>query len=365
MSSTASPTTILVADRSALARAWSERLLADEGHRVIAASDGAEALRLARSEAPDVVVLNDALSGLTGRQVIGALRQEGAVTGIVILTGRQDADAEAEALMMGADDAVRRPCHARELAGAVSRAEAKARARRSRRVRDERLDGELRAAAAIQAALLPRGTPAPSGYRLDWAFLPAREVGGDLVDVLSGPDGSLLVMLADVSGKGLEAALLSGMARTALRAAFARGDDPAEALTAAGALLYQDLEHTGAYLTAFALRLEPGEGRLTYADAGHGHHLLLDAIGGERPLGAGGPPLGLVPRPAYDLGTETIAPGEMVAIFSDGLVEGDGEPAERRRDLLQAIAGRRYAYDLVAAAPEDDDRTLLVLERDA
>jgi serine phosphatase RsbU (regulator of sigma subunit) len=355
--------TVLVADRSSIGRAWSTRLLAQAGHRVIPARDGIEALTLARAESPEVVVVSDAIAGLSGRDVVAALRREEATSGIVLIAGADDAAAAAEALRLGADDALVRPCHERALSAAVRKAASTARARRARVLRDQRLDGELRAAAAIQGALLPQGAETPAGYLLDWACLPAREVGGDLLDLVTTPAGGLAIMLADVSGKGLGAALLSGMARTAFRAALVRGEDPGNALSATGRLLQPDLERTGAFLTAAVVILDPATGTLRHADAGHGHHVVMRADGRDRPLDGGGMPLGLDPEAGYEAGEERLAPGDRLAVFSDGLV-GEGEALGTATSRLAAqVRNGRSAADIVAAAPDADDRTLLVLKR--
>ena len=354
--------TVLVADESAATRGWSEQLLRRAGHQVLVASDGLEALETARREAPDVLVLDDEMPGLTGREVIERLRGEEQLSGIIMLAGREQPRMEALALRTGADDWLPKHCDADELTRAVEQVCVRSRTRRMRKARLTEMDGELRAAAAIQAALLPERAPAPPGYRLDWAVLPAHEVAGDLFDAAVYQD-RLCLLVADVSGKGVGAGLLSGMARTALRLALARGDDPAEAMMAAGRLLYADLERTGRFLTGCAFSLDPATGLMRYADAGHGHHLLLTPDGEAAPLPGGGLPLGFMAQPELEVAELTMPPGSRLALFSDGLVEGVGEPAERRARLAEDIAAGRDARDIVAEAPDDDDRTLAVLER--
>jgi sigma-B regulation protein RsbU (phosphoserine phosphatase) len=355
--------TVLVADRSPIGRAWSARLLAEAGLTALTAHDGAEALTLARTGSPDVIVVSEMMAGMSGCDVVAALRREGGTSGIVLIAARGDDEAATDALRLGADEALVKPCHERALAASVTRAASAARARRARLVRDQRLDGELQAASAIQAALLPDAGSAPMGYTLDWAFLPAREVGGDLLDLVELPGGGLAMMLADVSGKGLGAALLSGMARTAFRAALARGEDPGRCLTATGRLLYPDLERTGAFLTAALVVLDPTSGTLLYADAGHGHHMIVGPDGAVRPLVEGGMPLGISPAADYTAGEETLSPGERLVVFSDGLVSAGWPIGYARGQLANLIQGGSSAADVVAATPDDDDRTLLVLGR--
>ena len=104
-------------------------------------------------------------------------------------------------------------------------------------------------------------------------------------------------------------------------------------------------------------------GDLFYADAGHGHCLLLTAANIERPVPGGGQPLGLIPVAEYPLGVARLERGDRLAVFSDGLVEGDGEPADCRAALVAAINRRVPPATLVAAAPDADDRTMVLLER--
>jgi phosphoserine phosphatase RsbU/P len=308
-------------------------------------------------------VVSGAPTNLSGCEVVAALRREGGTSGIVLIAAEHDDEAAADALRVGADEALVKPCHERAVWASVERAASAGRARRARLVRDQRLDGELQAAAAIQAALLPDATAAPQGHHLDWAFLPAREVGGDLLDLVPLADGRLAIMLADVSGKGLGAALLSGMARTAFRSALARGEDPGSCLGATGRLLYPDLERTGAFLTAALVVLDPLGGSVRYADAGHGHHMIIDADGRFRPLAAGGMPLGLVRELDYESGAEVLAPGERLVVFSDGLVPAGWPIGRACGQLAKQVLGGMNAAAIVAATPDDDDRTLIVLER--
>jgi serine phosphatase RsbU (regulator of sigma subunit) len=229
--------------------------------------------------------------------------------------------------------------------------------------REHHLDGEVRAAAQIQAALIPEPPSLRDGWLLETGFLPASQVGGDCFDLFPGPDGTQILVLADVSGKGVGAALLAGMAQAAIRAAFLRGDDPAEALTATNTVLFDALARSGRFLTAFVAQLDQETGCLTYADAGHGHTLLLSAEGNESTLGVRGSPLGLLPDVAYEGGSVTLEAGGRFVVYSDGLVEGEGDPATALRALVDAVRGGARPEELVAEAADADDRTMILLER--
>jgi serine phosphatase RsbU (regulator of sigma subunit) len=361
------PATVLVADESAIGRTWAERLLSEAGHRVLTARDGRDALAVALEHDPDVVVADEALRPAGGRQVVRALRRDRPDAGVVVLTARGGGDAEADARRLGVDELVRKPCTAAALAGAVESARVAGRARRERREREDHNAGEMAAAAAIQAALLPRPPAVPGGWAVDAACAPARMVGGDVYDLLRPDPGTLVAIVADVSGTGVAGALLGAMFRTAVRAALGRGEDVAAALGSAGALLYEDLADAGRFLTAVAAEIHLAGGRVRYADAGHGHHLLLGAHGAPRALPAGGAPIGFLPVPDVPLGEERLRRGETLALYSDGLVEdgGAGDPVAAREELAAALAAGRASGELVAAAGDDDDRTLVAIRRAA
>ena len=121
----------------------------------------------------------------------------------------------------------------------------------------------------------------------------------------------------------------------------------------------------GRFLTATVAVIDFDSGALTYADAGHGHHLLLGPDVAERILPEGGPPVGFLPDASYEAGHDRIRPGELLAIFSDGLVEnGDrDDPVAVRASLAGLLTAGVRAEVLALDAPDDDDRTMVVVRR--
>jgi phosphoserine phosphatase RsbU/P len=357
------PASVLVIDDSALSRAWVMRILLEQGYSVGAAADGSSAVEHVRRTEPDVLVVEDALPVLSGRRLVELLRTSGVCSGVVMLTDSDSDEDEREALRAGVDDVLRRPCASSTIAAAVVDAHRRGRERRARHDREHHLDAEVRAAASIQAALIP-DTPSLTGWRIDTGFLPASQVGGDCFDLFTvDRNRSLVVVLADVSGKGVGAAVLAAMAQTALRAASLRGDDPGAALRATNEVLFDPLGRAGRFLTAFIARIELATGDMVYADAGHGHRALVTARDGERALPVGDQPLGLLPDADYARGSVRLDIGDRLAIFSDGLVEGQGDPDECRAMLVDAIRRGVPPTTLVAAAPDADDRTMVLVER--
>jgi serine phosphatase RsbU (regulator of sigma subunit) len=242
------------------------------------------------------------------------------------------------------------------------------------------LHKELELAARIQADLFPAALPRIAGYDLAARNRPARQCGGDYYDVLPVPGGTgsrMLFCVADVSGKGLPASLLMSSMQATLRALLGRLSSlPALAMHA------NDLLHAttppNKYVTAALLELDTASGEGRYVSAGHTDTLHLRATGETMWLGSTGTPLGLMAGLPYGEASFAMGPGDVVALFSDGVTEAQDAAGEefgeaRLADVVraasdlpaQAIVQRVFeAIDAFAGeAPQYDDITLLVLKR--
>ena len=187
----------------------------------------------------------------------------------------------------------------------------------------ERREQELRIARDIQQRLLPRQIAVPDGWSINTHYQPARVVGGDLYDLITLPDGRLGLVIGDVAGEGVPAALLMATTRTILRSVVAQGaTSPAEVLARANTLLYPDTPHN-LFVTCLYAVLDPRTGQLRYANAGHVPPLRRTAgpDGTVNQLRARGMPLGLMPTSVYEEKEATVAHGETVLFYSDGLTE--------------------------------------------
>ncbi len=241
-----------------------------------------------------------------------------------------------------------------------------------------RAQQELEIAARIQQSLVPTQFPA----RRDWAVhgrcANALEAGGDFFDVLETP-GGLLLVIADVMGKGVPAALLAVVLRTAVRAHAALAARPGELLNRVSAQLAPDLERLGMFITAQVVFLETDSARMCYANAGHCPLIALAADGNTfRVLEEGGLPLGVSQREQYAEHNETVGPEERVILLTDGLteapdetgrelgVEGVAQAARQWHGVSLEAAGAAL-LDLVhrrdAGRRPTDDRTLLLVQR--
>lgn len=235
---------------------------------------------------------------------------------------------------------------------------------------------ELQAGRVVQQALLPKEAPQLAGWDVWISTRPANEVGGDLVDVVRHEDGSVGLVLADVSGKGLPAALL--MAR--LQATLLAFVPERASLAVLASRLHDVLSKRGLenrFATLVYLEIEPGSSRLRLVNAGHMPPLVVGA-GPIRPLPRGGPALGIPMAPRYEEQALDLGAGEALVVYSDGVSEAmDGGGAffgeERLYASLQETAGRPAAEvargllgtleAFVGDARWHDDVSLLVVRR--
>ena len=201
---------------------------------------------------------------------------------------------------------------------------------------------EIEIARQVQLALLPSRHPQPEGFSL-WSYMrPANDVGADLVDYIELPEDRLGVVLGDVAGKGLGAALLTAKLQATLRALV----PTCPGLSDLGAQVNDILHKDGIdnrFVTLFYLELRPGSGRLRYLNAGHNPPLVLRS-GGTENLEASAIPLGMMAGTVYAEGEVTLEPGDLLVVYSDGLTEARNASdeefgVERLRAMLPGLRG--------------------------
>jgi serine phosphatase RsbU (regulator of sigma subunit) len=238
-----------------------------------------------------------------------------------------------------------------------------------------RIEQELRTAQFIQRALLPREVPSLPGWQLMPFYRPAREVGGDFYDFQPFEDGRLGIIIGDATDKGVSAALLMATTCTMLRTAAQESASPGEVLARVNDLLAASIP-TGMFVTCFYAVLDPGNGSLHYANAGHDLPFWRHSSGVSE-LKATGMPLGMMPGSRYDVYQAALAPGDSLLFYSDGLVEAHNA----QRDmfgfprLMNLIAAHTSGTELVdfllcemetftgAHVEQEDDVTLMAVYR--
>jgi hypothetical protein len=226
------------------------------------------------------------------------------------------------------------------------------------------LEQELLSARELQQVLIPEKPPTLPGYTISTAFQPALDVGGDFFQVIPIDDGdtaSTLIVLGDVSGKGLRAAMAVSLIVGAVRALAEATSSPAEILAGLSRRLYGRLQ--GGFTTCLVLRLGP-DGACTIASAGHPAPYLN---GRELDL-PGALPLGIDPAIAYDEIRLKVERGDRLALYTDGLLEaraasGEIFSFERLQSLFASHPDAARATEAAVAFGQEDDITVLALTR--
>lgn len=188
-----------------------------------------------------------------------------------------------------------------------------------------RLEEELAIAGRIQASFLPEALPAVPGWDVAASLLPARETSGDFYDMYLLPDGKLVFLIADVTDKGLGAALFMALARTTLRIFTSEHPQrPELALRAANRYILRETS-AGLFVTAFLGILDSESGRLVYANAGHNPPFAWHSQGNQEvtPLAATGIPLGLLDDAVWRQGTLRFQSGGGLLLYTDGVTEAE------------------------------------------
>jgi sigma-B regulation protein RsbU (phosphoserine phosphatase) len=263
-----------------------------------------------------------------------------------------------------------------------------------------RFKRELEIGREIQLSFLPAQLPEPAGWELKARFRPALEVAGDFYDAFLLPNGCLAVVIADVVGKGVTAALFMAIIRSLFRGLFqqhyyrpaaqsgnatlpvADGEALLNAVRLTSAYLFSNHGDTYTFATLFAGVLDPTTGRLIYVNAGHNPPLLLGANGHggrslRQELTPTGPAIGLLPNLPFRLAETALRPGELLLTFTDGITEARNPASEEWGDerlvaLLEMSDGSAEVtlttievavQAHMGGAEAFDDMTLLALRR--
>jgi len=234
-------------------------------------------------------------------------------------------------------------------------------------------DEELQRAREIQESLLPKEIPQLAGFEVASAWQPARAVGGDYFDVLKLGEDRLAICIADVSGKGVPAALLMANVQASLRASVRDLDSPARVCTIINGMLCESIA-ADKFVTFFCGVLNAGTRTFRYCNAGHPYPILISG-GVVRTLDQGGAVLGVFPAWTYQEWSVDLSSGDRLLLFTDGITEAEGPHGEEFGMERVATFAEDYAADSAAsmnrqllaevtefcAAQFHDDATLLVL----
>jgi serine phosphatase RsbU (regulator of sigma subunit) len=246
-------------------------------------------------------------------------------------------------------------------------------------IQKEKIEHELAMARQIQENFLPHEFPALAGWDLAVFWKPAHQVSGDFYDFFGLPSGQMAVIVGDVTGKGVPAALVMAVSRSVIRATLRRGGTAGALLGEINNLLVDEMP-AGMFVTAFLALLDPQTGEIQFANAGHCLPLRCTSRG-TLELRARGMPLGLLANMAYEENQVAIEAGESVLFYSDALLESHDPQREifgmPRLHQAAGLAGKELcAQDTIQRlvlqqqeftgpdAEQEDDLTIIVLRRE-
>jgi serine phosphatase RsbU (regulator of sigma subunit) len=309
---------LVVEDDPAVLRGLKDNLTF-EAYDVMTASDAERAYRMIHDERPDLVLMDVMLPGMDGGELCRRVRAEGVTTPIVMLTAKADESDRVLGLDLGADDYVSKPFAVREL---CARIRSILRNRRDAAGDHGRLAQELQSAADVQRTLFPRAQPALRTLDCAGRCRPASAVGGDYFDYVPIDSSRVALVLADVAGKGMPAALLMASLHGVIRAqAASMAHRLGEFVSIINTLLHRETDRPS-YATLFYGVYDDDTQVLEYINAGHPPALVVRARDGSAiSLSAICPPVGMFDAVDATPVRIQLEAGDWLLVYSDGASE--------------------------------------------
>lgn len=329
---------ILVVDDERMSRSLLVRALENGGFPCRQATSGEDALRAIEEQPPALVLLDYAMPGINGAELCRRLRAHSdsavAQVPVIMLTGMSGEEQEVFCLEAGASDFVTKPVNAAVLTARIG---TQLRLRTLRRQLEQQnqaladwrsdLERDLEAARLTQQTIIPQRLPAAPGWDVASHYQPVIQVGGDIYDWLRLPDGRLFFWIADATGHGASAALLTALAKLLFGHAAAAESSPAEIMRTVNAEFHANFRGR-LLLTAMGVAVDLANGEICVAGAGHPPLLVIRSELGLASMRSQCPPLGLLPEIEAGEDKMTLAKGDGFLLFTDGyydMVEPDGE----------------------------------------
>jgi phosphoserine phosphatase RsbU/P len=350
-------------------------------YKIHAATSGAKALELAKvTPPPDLILMDVMMPEMDGYEVCTQLKldQETRDIPVIFLTGQTHVEEETRGFDVGAVDYIHKP---------FSPAVVKARVQTHLALRGIReqfahqlltIRKELETARQIQLSILPSEVPKIEGLDIAARYLPMTSVAGDFYDFIVVDEKHIGILVADVSGHGMPAALIASMLKIALAAQVSHADDPAQVLLGLNQVLCGKFQHH--YVTAAYLFVDMYKRTLTYAGAGHPPLLLWGAPSqGVRAVVENGLFLGMFPFATYSSVELPLNAGDRVLLYTDGIpettnpegVEFGTDCFRQFLELEQSTSADQFADRLLeelsrwsdrgAAEDVDDDITMVAI----
>jgi sigma-B regulation protein RsbU (phosphoserine phosphatase) len=328
-SQTCSKARILIADDQPDVVEALRLLLKGEGYDAEGVGSPAAALQAVATQDFDLLLLDlnytrDTTSGLEGLDLLSRIKACDEIVPVVVMTAWGSVELAVEAMHRGVGDFVMKPWNNRQLLE-ILRTQLEQGASRRQQLRDQ--EQEREDVEAVQRGFLPKEIPQLAGYEISGAWLPARVVGGDYFDVEAFSEVKLAMSIADVSGKGMPAALLMSNLQAALKATASEQVPPEQLCAKVNRIIYGNVS-PGRYITAFYGLLDGSSDRLVFTNAGHNAPILARRDASWLRLDEGGAPLGLFPDWSYGRGEVQFAVGDRLVLFTDGVTEASDAAGE-------------------------------------
>lgn len=375
---------ILVADDQADVLEALRLLLKNEGYAMDAATSPQSVMAAIQRQSYDLLLLDmnytrDTTSGGEGLELLSRIHQLDDALPVVLMTAWSSVELAVKAIRTGGYDFVEKPWDNRKLLDILRRHIEESRTKRvsGRKSRAGSQDSDRDEARLTQRRLLPMEIPDQNGIEIRAAWRPAEEVGGDYFDVIRLSEDVLAICIADVSGKGLPAALVMSNLQAAVRAYARLGRSPAEVCAELNRIVCENTD-TGRYVTLFYGLLDTARHSLAYANAGHVPPILVRRAGIQQTLCTGGTVLGLFPDAYYDEASLQLEPRDHLVLLTDGITEAVNANGEQFCDngrMAELLAQNREltsanlrdtllgAVSCFAGENLQDDATLMVVSR--
>lgn len=370
---------ILVVDDDAMSRRVLAQLLSAAGYNCRVSNDGSEALETIHTRPPSLLLLDFDMPGLNGAEVLKCLRSDEDPTvaqiPAIMLTAHGSDQSEVSCLQAGADDFVTKPVNASVLR---ARIETQLRLRSMRRQLERQndelekwrrdLERDLAAARLTQQSLIPQKPLLLPGWQIATCYHPVIQVGGDIYGWLRMKDGRVLFWIADGTGHGAAAALLTTLAKLLFHHGSMDHDSPASLMEAVD----NDFRSTfGArsFMTAMCVALDPATGQAQVVGAGHPSLLVVHHNGTTESIASVAPPLGMIKRSAFTETAIDLGPGDAFLLYTDGLFNWSKDERHRVTPgrlekildhsapsadaLLKRIVAQTAPENSVKTAPDD------------
>jgi len=386
---------ILIVDDEPFNVDYLEQELEATGNTLISAYDGEEALAAVNSDPPDLILLDIMMPKMDGFSVLSQLKSDPVHRDIpvIVISASSDMRSVVKGIQMGAEDFLPKPFEPTLLLARVTSSLEKKRLRDIQALYLKSLEREFEIAREIQLSFLPAELPRPSGYQVAAFLKAAREVAGDFYDAFLMPDGNLALVIGDVCGKGVGAALFMTLFRSLIRAAASggitcQGEEanaflPAQRLERAASFTNEYVAgiHADAnmFATAFLALIDLQCNEMHYINCGNEPPLVIRSGRVINELKPTGPVIGILPGAKYTVNHIALEPGDTLLAFTDGITDSKNGRDEffgtsRLIEVLgqlniepEKLLGKIYQEQLrfTGGSEQFDDITLLALRRES